>query len=105
VAAQGTGWLFYATYVLGNLAALLLFGRLADQIGRRAAREPGGKAAQGARGEQPSGALRGGENDGTRNPDCDGGQARGAPANLVGEPTEQQQCREIAEYIGRVDQR
>jgi len=27
--------LIYATYVLGNLAALLLFGRLADQIGRR----------------------------------------------------------------------
>jgi MFS family permease len=29
--------LIYATYVLGNLTALLLFGRLADQIGRRAA--------------------------------------------------------------------
>jgi len=27
--------LIYATYVLGNLAALLFFGRLADQIGRR----------------------------------------------------------------------
>jgi MFS family permease len=27
--------LIYAVYVLGNLAALLLFGRLADQIGRR----------------------------------------------------------------------
>ena len=27
--------LIYATYVLGNLLALLLFGRLADQIGRR----------------------------------------------------------------------
>lgn len=27
--------LIYATYVLGNLAALLLFGRIADQIGRR----------------------------------------------------------------------
>ncbi|MGN6748572.1 MAG: MFS transporter [Xanthobacteraceae bacterium] len=27
--------LIYATYVLGNLTALLLFGRLADQIGRR----------------------------------------------------------------------
>ena len=32
--------LIYATYVLGNLAALLLFGRLADQIGRRAASLP-----------------------------------------------------------------
>ena len=28
--------LIYAVYVLGNLMALLLFGRLADQIGRRA---------------------------------------------------------------------
>ena len=27
--------LIYAVYVLGNLAALLFFGRLADQIGRR----------------------------------------------------------------------
>ena len=27
--------LIYATYVLGNLTALLFFGRLADQIGRR----------------------------------------------------------------------
>ena len=27
--------LVYAVYVLGNLVALLLFGRLADQIGRR----------------------------------------------------------------------
>lgn len=27
--------LIYAVYVLGNLAALLLFGRLSDQIGRR----------------------------------------------------------------------
>src|ERR1700756_2971474 len=29
--------LIYATYVLGNLTALLFFGRLADQIGRRPA--------------------------------------------------------------------
>ncbi len=27
--------LIYAVYVLGNLVALLIFGRLADQIGRR----------------------------------------------------------------------
>jgi MFS family permease len=27
--------LIYATYVVGNLGALLLFGRLSDQIGRR----------------------------------------------------------------------
>jgi MFS family permease len=32
--------LIYATYVLGNLTALLLFGRLADQIGRRKASLP-----------------------------------------------------------------
>src|SRR5690242_1119350 len=32
--------LIYATYVLGNLAALLCFGRLADQIGRRSASLP-----------------------------------------------------------------
>ena len=32
--------LIYATYVLGNLAALLFFGRLADQIGRRSASVP-----------------------------------------------------------------
>ena len=32
--------LIYAVYVLGNLAALLLFGRLADQVGRRAATLP-----------------------------------------------------------------
>ncbi len=32
--------LIYATYVLGNLTALLLFGRLADQIGRRSASLP-----------------------------------------------------------------
>jgi MFS family permease len=32
--------LIYATYVLGNLTALLVFGRLADQIGRRAASLP-----------------------------------------------------------------
>jgi predicted MFS family arabinose efflux permease len=32
--------LIYAAYVLGNLAALLLFGRLADQIGRRSATLP-----------------------------------------------------------------
>jgi MFS family permease len=32
--------LIYAVYVLGNLAALLVFGRLADQIGRRGATLP-----------------------------------------------------------------
>jgi MFS family permease len=32
--------LIYAVYVLGNLAALLFFGRLADQIGRRGATLP-----------------------------------------------------------------
>ncbi len=32
--------LIYATYVLGNLVALLIFGRLADQIGRRNASLP-----------------------------------------------------------------
>lgn len=32
--------LIYATYVLGNLVALLFFGRLADQIGRRNASLP-----------------------------------------------------------------
>jgi predicted MFS family arabinose efflux permease len=32
--------LIYAVYVLGNLAALLLFGRLADQIGRRTVSVP-----------------------------------------------------------------
>jgi MFS family permease len=32
--------LIYSTYVLGNLTALLLFGRLADQIGRRGASLP-----------------------------------------------------------------
>jgi MFS family permease len=32
--------LIYATYVLGNLTALLFFGRLADQIGRRPASVP-----------------------------------------------------------------
>jgi len=32
--------LIYAVYVVGNLVALLLFGRLADQIGRRAASLP-----------------------------------------------------------------
>src|SRR5271156_1208957 len=32
--------LIYAVYVLGNLAALLFFGRLADQIGRRNATLP-----------------------------------------------------------------
>ena len=32
--------LIYATYVLGNLSALLFFGRLADQIGRRRANLP-----------------------------------------------------------------
>src|SRR5215471_387592 len=32
--------LIYAVYVLGNVTALLLFGRLADQIGRRAASLP-----------------------------------------------------------------
>ncbi len=32
--------LIYATYVLGNLVALLIFGRLADQIGRRKASLP-----------------------------------------------------------------
>ena len=32
--------LIYATYVLGNLTALLFFGRLADQIGRRPASLP-----------------------------------------------------------------
>ena len=32
--------LIYAVYVLGNLAALLFFGRLADQIGRRPATLP-----------------------------------------------------------------
>jgi MFS family permease len=33
--------LIYAVYVLGNLVALLLFGRLSDQIGRRATSLPG----------------------------------------------------------------
>jgi MFS family permease len=32
--------LIYAVYVLGNLAALLFFGRIADQIGRRSATLP-----------------------------------------------------------------
>lgn len=32
--------LIYAVYVLGNLVALLFFGRLADQVGRRAASLP-----------------------------------------------------------------
>jgi MFS family permease len=32
--------LVYAVYVLGNVAALLLFGRLADQVGRRSASLP-----------------------------------------------------------------
>src|SRR5271170_8132288 len=32
--------LIYAVYVLGNVVALLLFGRLADQMGRRAATWP-----------------------------------------------------------------
>jgi MFS family permease len=32
--------LIYAVYVLGNLVALLLFGRLADQVGRRSAMLP-----------------------------------------------------------------
>jgi MFS family permease len=32
--------LIYATYVLGNLVALLFFGRLADQVGRRKASLP-----------------------------------------------------------------
>ena len=32
--------LIYAVYVVGNLAALLFFGRLADQIGRRAVSLP-----------------------------------------------------------------
>jgi MFS family permease len=32
--------LVYAVYVLGNLAALLFFGRLADQVGRRSAMLP-----------------------------------------------------------------
>jgi predicted MFS family arabinose efflux permease len=32
--------LIYASYVIGNLAALLCFGRLSDQIGRRAAALP-----------------------------------------------------------------
>jgi MFS family permease len=32
--------LIYATYVLGNLTALLFFGRLADQVGRRSASLP-----------------------------------------------------------------
>jgi MFS family permease len=32
--------LVYAVYVIGNLAALLFFGRLSDQIGRRAAALP-----------------------------------------------------------------
>lgn len=34
--SQLTLTLIYAAYVLGNLAAMLLFGRLSDQIGRRA---------------------------------------------------------------------
>jgi MFS family permease len=38
--SQVTLTLIYAVYVLGNLAALLLFGRLADQIGRRNASLP-----------------------------------------------------------------
>jgi MFS family permease len=38
--SQVTLTLIYAVYVLGNLAALLLFGRLADQIGRRSATLP-----------------------------------------------------------------
>ena len=32
--------LIYAVYVLGNLVALLFFGRLADQVGRRSAMLP-----------------------------------------------------------------
>jgi predicted MFS family arabinose efflux permease len=41
--------LIYAVYVLGNLLALLLFGRLADQIGRRRASLPAiGFSAAGA---------------------------------------------------------
>ena len=35
--------LIYAVYVLGNLVALLLFGRLADQIGQHVDREAAGE--------------------------------------------------------------
>ena len=38
--SQVTLTLIYSVYVLGNLAALLLFGRLADQIGRRSVSLP-----------------------------------------------------------------
>jgi predicted MFS family arabinose efflux permease len=38
--SQVTLTLIYSVYVLGNLLALLLFGRLADQIGRRGASLP-----------------------------------------------------------------
>lgn len=38
--SQVTLTLIYSVYVLGNLVALLLFGRLADQIGRRSASLP-----------------------------------------------------------------
>ena len=38
--SQVTLTLIYSVYVLGNLAALLVFGRLADQIGRRSASLP-----------------------------------------------------------------
>src|SRR5690348_4019362 len=37
---QITLTLIYAVYVLGNLVALLFFGRLSDQIGRRPATLP-----------------------------------------------------------------
>src|SRR5205814_2362279 len=38
--SQITLTLIYAVYAVGNLAALLLFGRLSDEIGRRRAAVP-----------------------------------------------------------------
>jgi hypothetical protein len=90
----------------GGGAAFVTPGKeFGNPSGGRAGGKTGGKTAQPARHEQPSGALRRRKYNGAGNTDRHGRQACRPPTDLIGEAAEEQERGEIAENIGRIDQR
>ena len=79
--------------------------KFGDPGGGRAGGETGRKTAHSARYEQPSGALRRGKDDRAGDTDCDSRQACRPAADLVGKAAEEQQCSQVTEDVGRVNQR
>ena len=77
---------------------------LGDPRGRGACAQAGRETAERPRREQPGRARRRGEHNRAGDADADRRQDRAAAADLVGEPSEEQQRHEIAEHIDRIDQ-